>query len=54
MFAVKGIYYENSERKKAFEFLTNFPKKTLPQNFDYKRELLNSLGEKHGSTEKLI
>ena len=40
---------ENSERKKAFDFLMNFPKKELPKDFDYKRELVNSLEEKYGS-----
>jgi len=34
--------YNNSERKKAFDFLINFPKKELPKDFNYKRELANS------------
>ena len=41
--------YDNSERKKAFDFLTNFPKRELPKDFSYKQELANSLEKKYGS-----
>ncbi len=42
---------ENNERKKAFDFLMNFPKKELPKDFNYKQELANSLEEKYGSVD---
>jgi hypothetical protein len=35
------------ERRKAYDFLTHFPKR-LPANFDYKKELLEALDEKYG------
>jgi len=37
------------DRKKSFDFLMNFPKKTLPENFDYKKELMEALDEKNES-----
>jgi len=52
---IDSISYEknakdnNNERKKAFDFLINFPKKELPKDFSYKQELANSLEEKYGS-----
>ena len=52
---IDSISYEknakdnNNERKKAFDFLINFPKKELPTDFSYKQELANSLEEKYGS-----
>ena len=36
-------------RKKAFDFLMEFPKKSLPDNFDYKQELTNAIREKYDS-----
>jgi hypothetical protein len=36
-------------RKKAFNFLMEFPKKSLPNDFDYKRELTNAIREKYDS-----
>jgi len=45
----KNAKDNNSERKKAFDFLINFPKKELPKDFSYKQELVNSLEEKYGS-----
>ena len=41
--------YNNNDRKKALDFLINFPKKELPKGFNYKQELANSLEEKYGS-----
>jgi hypothetical protein len=61
MFAVKGIYdgksvvgkerklTDDDIRKKAFDFLMEFPKKSLPDNFDYKQELTNAIREKYDS-----
>ncbi len=45
----ENISIENNERKEAFDFLMNFPKKELPKDFNYKQELANSLEEKYGS-----
>jgi hypothetical protein len=38
---------DENARKKAFDFLMKFPKKTLPDNFDYKQELANAIREKY-------
>jgi hypothetical protein len=45
----KEYKLEDDERKKAFDFLMEFPKKSLPNDFDYKRELTNAIREKYGS-----
>jgi len=42
---------DNSDRKKAFDFLINFPKKELPKDFNYKQELANALEEKYGGID---
>jgi len=54
---IKSVGYEknvednNGDRKKAFDFLINFPKKELPKDFNYKQELANSLEEKYGGVD---
>jgi PAB1-binding protein PBP1 len=37
------------ERDKAFEELMNFPRKRLPPDFDYKKELMEAIDERFGS-----
>ena len=39
------------KRKKAFDLLMSFPKKKLPADFDYKKELLDARDEKYGSVD---
>jgi hypothetical protein len=39
------------DRKKSFDFLMDFPKKSLPENFDYKKELIEALDEKYHSVD---
>jgi Tat protein secretion system quality control protein TatD with DNase activity len=36
------------ERKEAFERLMNFPRKKLPPDFDYKKELMEAIDERFG------
>lgn len=38
---------EEKERREAFNFLINAPKISLPEDFDYKKELKNALKEKY-------
>jgi hypothetical protein len=33
----------------VYSFLMNFPKKSLSENFDYKKELMETLDEKYNS-----
>jgi hypothetical protein len=42
-------FIDDNMRKKAFDFLMEFPKKSLPDDFDYKRELTNAIREKYDS-----
>jgi len=45
------IHYSDlsdEERAKAFERLMNFPRKKLPPDFDYKKELMESIDERYG------
>jgi hypothetical protein len=39
----------DDERRKSYDFLMNFPKKSLPENFDCKKELMEALDEKYNS-----
>ena len=41
----------DEERAEAFERLMNFPRKKLPPDFDYKKELMESIDERYGSID---
>ena len=38
-----------TERSQAFERLMKFPRKKIPPDFDYKKELLEAIDERFGS-----
>ena len=40
-----------NERSEAFERLMNFPRKKVPVNFDYKKELLEAIDERFGNID---
>jgi hypothetical protein len=52
-FQEKAPESTREERRKAYEFLTHFPKR-LPADFDYKRELLEALDKKYGCIDGCI
>ena len=41
----------NKEHAEVIERLMNFPRKKVPLDFDYKKELLKSIDERYGSTD---
>jgi hypothetical protein len=41
----------DKERLEAFERLMNFPRKRLPPDFDYKKELMEAIDERFGSVD---
>ena len=42
---------DEKERAEAFELLMNFPRVKLPPDFDYKKELMESIDERYGSID---
>jgi hypothetical protein len=47
-----NIYHSttsDAERSKAFEKLMSFPRKKVPPDFDYKKELMEAVDERFGS-----
>ena len=39
----------DKERSEAFERLMKFPRKKVPSDFDYKKELMEAIDERFGS-----
>ena len=39
----------DKERSEAFERLMKFPRKKVPRDFDYKKELMEAIDERFGS-----
>jgi len=50
--SITRIYHSSAsdkERSEAFERLMKFPRKKVPSDFDYKKELMEAIDERFGS-----